>query len=346
MDEPQTQVMTLPSLSLEQAGRVADDAAADALFADYQRRLAEETRRRHRADFALFTRYLAQAGIETLDLLTDPAAWRGMSWGLLQGFVEWQLQEGYALGSINVRLSTIKAYAQRAAQADVLSMDAYARMKLVKGFRRAEARHLDATRQVTRRGAKKAKPRFLSLKEVALLKRQPDTPQGRRDAVLICLFLDHGLRCGELAALRVEQVDLSEGTVCFDRPKVDLTDQTQRLTPDTRRALERYLEQEQPQGKLLLGSRKGGALTGGMTTRALTKRVNALGKRLGIPNLSAHDGRHTWTKRAVQGKTDLRALMDAGGWSTPTQPLLYAESGKITNAGVQLATLDITDEEL
>ena len=83
-----------------------------------------------------------------------------------------------------------------------------------------------------------------------------------------------------------------------------------------------------------------------MTTRAITKRVNALGKRLGIPNLSAHDGRHTWTKRAIQGKTDLRALMDAGGWSTPTQPLLYAESGKIANAGVQLATLEIAEEQV
>ena len=78
MDEPQTQIITLPALSLEQAGALADDAAADSLFADYQRRLAEETRRRHRADFALFTRYLAQAGIQIGNLMTDPSAWRGM----------------------------------------------------------------------------------------------------------------------------------------------------------------------------------------------------------------------------------------------------------------------------
>ena len=79
MDEPQTQIITLPSLSLEQAGILADDAAADSLFADYQRRLAEETRRRHRADVALFTRYLGLAGIENRDLMTEPTAWRGMT---------------------------------------------------------------------------------------------------------------------------------------------------------------------------------------------------------------------------------------------------------------------------
>jgi integrase len=83
-----------------------------------------------------------------------------------------------------------------------------------------------------------------------------------------------------------------------------------------------------------------------MTTRAITKRIKALGeKRLGIPNRSAHDGRHTWTKWAVKGKTDLRSLMDAGGWSTPAMPLLYAESGQIANAGVQLLTLEIAEEE-
>ena len=74
MNGPQMQIITLLSLTLEQAGTLADDAAADSLFADYQRQLALETRRRHRADFALFTCYLSQAGIQIGDLMTDPLA--------------------------------------------------------------------------------------------------------------------------------------------------------------------------------------------------------------------------------------------------------------------------------
>ena len=255
MEAPETQVIIRPSLTLEQASTLAEAAAADALFADYLRRLAEETRRRYRADFALFKRYLDQAGITCGELMADPDAWRGMSWGVVQGFVEWQLQAGYAIASINARLATIKAFAARATQAGVLSAETYGRMALVKGFRRAEARHMAEQRTVQRRGAKKAKPRFLTLEEVALLKQQPDTPQGRRDACLMTLFLDHGLRCGELAALRVDQVHLGEGTICFDRPKVDLTDQTHRLTPDTFRVLSHYLTEDRPAGKLLQGSR-------------------------------------------------------------------------------------------
>jgi len=33
------------------------------------------------------------------------------------------------------------------------------------------------------------------------LKQQPDTPQGRRDPLLMCILLEHGLRYGEIAIL-------------------------------------------------------------------------------------------------------------------------------------------------
>jgi site-specific recombinase XerD len=42
--------------------------------------------------------------------------------------------------------------------------------------------------------------------QVAALKTQPDTPQGRRDALLMCLLLDHGLRVGEVAILVIDGV--------------------------------------------------------------------------------------------------------------------------------------------
>src|ERR1051326_602552 len=191
MEPTQTGVIPHSGLTLEQAGRFADEAAARSIFDEYLRRLAKETRRRYPPDFVLFTGYLAQAGIATGDFMYDPEAWQGMTWGLVQGFVEWQLQAGYAIASINAHLATIKAFAARATQAGVLTAEAYGRIALVKGYRRAEARHLAEQRPVQRVGTKKARPRFLTLQEVALLKQQPDTPQGRRDACLVTLFLDH-----------------------------------------------------------------------------------------------------------------------------------------------------------
>ena len=47
----------------------------------------------------------------------DPIGWGGIIWGLVQGFVQWQLKSCYAVSSINVQLSTVKVFAGLEAQA-------------------------------------------------------------------------------------------------------------------------------------------------------------------------------------------------------------------------------------
>ncbi len=114
----------------------------------------------------------------------------------------------------------------------------------------------------------------------------------------MCLLLDHGLRCGEVAGLRVEHINLPAGTFTFYREKVDLQ-QTHKLTLDTFRALVAYLTIDAPTGSLLMGSRKDGTLAGRMSTRAINKRVGVLGTAAGIAKLSPHDCRHYWTTAAI-----------------------------------------------
>src|SRR3712207_109718 len=85
-------VMAQPP-ALVMAGAVADRVAADSVFAAFQARKAPHTRRRHQADLQRFQAYLAAAGLSAGDLYHDPAAWHGVTWGLVAGFVEWQLQQ-------------------------------------------------------------------------------------------------------------------------------------------------------------------------------------------------------------------------------------------------------------
>ncbi len=168
------------------------------------------------------------------------------------------------------------------------------------------------------------------------MKQQPDTPQGRRDAVLMCLLLDHGLRCGEVAALRVEHINLPAGSFTFYREKVDL-EQTHKLTNDTFRALYAYLTLDAPLGPLLMGSRKDGALAGRMSVRAINKRVGILGNVVGAGHLSPHDCRHYWTTAAIRGGSDIKSVQEGGGWKSPHMPLQYANRAAIANEGIKLA---------
>ena len=123
--------------------------------------------------------------------------------GFVKGFRNWMVAQGDAVGSINVRLSTVKAYAKLAYKAGALDHSEFAMIRTITGYAHKEAKRVDERRENTRRGEKKAEHVSISEKQAVQLKKQPNTPQGRRDAVIMCLLLDHGLRCGELAGLQV-----------------------------------------------------------------------------------------------------------------------------------------------
>jgi integrase len=141
---------------------------------------------------------------------------------------------------------------------------------------------------------------------------------------------------GELAILTVDGFDVQAGTFTFYRPKVDKV-QTHRMTADTLRAALAYLRHDAPPERALLcGSRKGGRLEGAMSARAINARVGALGRAIGLDDLSPHDCRHYWATQAIRSGTDIKSLQDAGGWTSPAMPLRYAESAVIANEGVRL----------
>lgn len=324
---------------LAQAGFAANVAAAQGVFADYLSRRAENTLRRQAADLRLFAEFLSEAGIgidgERLQFSAE--VWRGMTWGIVEGFKRWMLAKGYAIGSVNVRLSTVKTYAKLAFKAGAINPNEHSMIRQVVGYSHQESKRVDQKRRVTRAGDKKAEPTRLTQEQAAALKEQPDTPQGRRDTLLMCLLLDHGLRCGEVAALKADNIDLKAGLLRFYRPKVD-KEQVHKLTADTlRAAFAWFANGDAPhEGPLLRGSQRGGTLAeAGMTERAITKRVRWLGERLGIQNLSAHDCRHYWATHAARSGTDPFALQEAGGWSSLAMPRRYVEEAKVANQGVK-----------
>ena len=238
-------------------GQLANSYASQNVFHEYHERIAANTKRRQKADLLLFADYFQLAGMPDVGerLYTDVETWQGITFGFVDGFVRLMLKSGYAIDSINVRLSTVKVYCKLATKAGMIDATDYALIKLVTGYWHKEKRNIDAGREVTRRGDKKAEAIVLSKSQANALKSHPDTPQGRRDALLVCLLLEHGLRCGEVEAPIVQSINLDEETLTFYREKVNI-EQRHELTKDTRTAARRYSEQDKPTGTLLMGSRK------------------------------------------------------------------------------------------
>jgi integrase len=265
-----------------------------------------------------------------------PEAWHGVTWGLVEGFVKWLLNEGYSVSSVNNRLSAVKVYTRLATKAGVISPTEAALIRDVRGYGTTEGKRVDKVRAQTRIGHKKEEAIVLTAEQARLLKtKHPPTPQGIRDRLLMCLLLDLGLRAGEVAALRVE--DLAEpGYVTVYRPKTDTTNRME-LKADLLAALADYRPYLRDRGRLLRGSRKNGELTNQvMSVRAIGGRIKILGRDiLGIWELSPHDLRHTWATRAAKGSNPF-VLRDAGGWANMQTPGRYVERAKVVNEGIQL----------
>ena len=338
------QSTVVPKSTMADFARVADAYAGQSTFERILTGKSANTRIAYQTDLETWKSYLSAGGLDVsgCDYGNDPACWRGITHGVVIAYVEWLKQQGFSIASINRKLSCVRAFCAMAAQAGVIPGDVLAMIQTVGTIRRGQGLEIDRGRKQTRinrPNAKKAKSVELTPAQAHSLKAQPNTPQGRRDALLMCLLLDHGLRAGEVAVLTLNNFNLQHGTVTFWRDKVE-KEQTHELTRDTLTALHNCIDSGdiQPMELLLRASLKSGALgKGGMSEVAISARVRTLGARINVIGLSAHDCRHYWATDAQRNGTDGFTLMQAGGWTSMQTVQRYIDANQIANHGVKLS---------
>lgn len=342
---PSNTIPTNQSLQLARIAEMADEAVRASTFQRKQQELSDNTKKRHKHDLAVFKEFLAELGYQECSveiLMNEPAAWSFISYGLVEMFKQWQLNQGYAIGTINNRLATVRKYATMARDAGVLSREKHALIQdFAKPISPDQAINIDSERAVIRKGYKKAVAVPFTSEEVNLLiSEHPDTPIGIRDAFLMALLFRMILRCGEVAKLSLSNYNRHTGELKFYRPKVKITTNL-KLPPDIKALADKYFAVCKPDDPvrnptrcLIMGSNNKGQVLYTMQERSITRRVEVLCERiLGIKGASAHDGRHSGTTELVKGKTDIKTVMEIGGWKTPVMPLRYVNAQKIANEG-------------
>lgn len=139
----------------------------------------------------------------------------------------------------------------------------------------------------------------------------------RRDAAIIYLFVDGGLRLAEMAGLRLDDVDTRDRLLFVEGKGSNRSGPRRRAVPlgvKSTRALDRYLRERRrhPYAELpplWLGDRGRATLTDGGIKRMLERRAESVGF-----DLHPHMLRHTWASafRAAGGNEG--DLMVLGGW--------------------------------
>jgi integrase len=335
-------VLRQSSGDMQEAGQIANLYAQSNVWQIYHQEITENTRKRQMNDLASYCAYLDAMNIKRTaeELFYNPVAWAGTTYGLLAGYVEWSLQQGYSIGTINVRLATLRKYCMLAGPSPegvgVLDRETFQLIQTVKGIAGKKARNRD--REVTRVSNKKATPTEITIAQALSIKKVT-VPHARgtqsRDAALMGLLVEHALRCGEVADLNIEHINSKAGTMTFYREKTDQIE-THTLKKHTLMALETYLAEEQrTSGPLFMGN-KGNRLA----RRAINARVKQLGHLVGVEQLSPHDLRHFWTFDALRNGTPIDQVKSGGGWKSDSMVLRYAKRAGMANAGVKITEED------
>jgi integrase/recombinase XerD len=329
--------MTNEITIIQHIGAMADKAAGMYEFEKFHRGLSASTLGNYHKTLEMFEDFLHHIGIPADDLENDPSAWSFCTYGLVVAFQKALQDHGYSASSINNRITAIKAHARYAHRAGYIGAETYTRMRGVEGIKPkldSQGHHIHSGIP----GAKKVEPNFLTDEQLETLKKCIwDTPAGRRNAAFMAVLCDMGLRIGEALGLCVENVDLAQGKMTFYRQKVKLV-QTHLLTNSVLNTLTAYMTKDRPVTKgPLFVSTQGDKLSKRKLSRGQAfSIIREFGYSIGIDNLSAHDLRHSFTRRALNHGTSLEAIRDAGGWKNYNMVLLYAANAKIANQGVIL----------
>jgi integrase/recombinase XerD len=278
------------------AGDPAEDILRQFLaFLKFDRTLSDNTVLAYGRDVAKYLRFLA----------SERTAWDRAREADLVKFVHGQSRSGLSPRSMARLISALKAFYR------FLSLD-----------HRVDR---DPTAQLSSPKAWFHLPKFLSIKEVQTLLRQPDTSgvRGLRDRAMLEVMYAAGLRVSELVGLRVNDIHLKE-TFLLSRGKGG----KERIVPigsAAVKAVEEYLADGRPKflknpTDILFLSRLGGAFT----RQGFWKMLRAYGRSAKLTaKVHPHVLRHSFATHLLERGADLRAVQAMLGHSQITTTQIY-----------------------
>ena len=179
-------------------------------------------------------------------------------------------------------------------------------------------------------------PRGLAAGQVRLLLESCDrgTRTGRRDYAIVLLLARLGLRCGEVAALRLEDLDWRAGEIVVrgKRGRIDRLP----LPADVGEALAEYLRDGRQRGFGRTLFLKACAPVGGISRDVVSDVVVRACQRAGIPPVRAHRLRHTLASELLRCGAGLAEIAQVLRHHDLGTTAIYAKIDRHALAGLAL----------
>ncbi len=147
----------------------------------------------------------------------------------------------------------------------------------------------------------------------------------KRAYAIVRFALDLGLRAGEIAHLRLSDIDWHAGTVMLKGTK-SLRQDTLPLPAETGEALADYLQHERPKtAHPAVFVRRLAGKDVPITSWAIQKVIKRACRRIGLSDASAHALRHTVACRLIERGSSLKEVADVLRRRSLNTTLIYAK---------------------
>jgi site-specific recombinase XerD len=173
-------------------------------------------------------------------------------------------------------------------------------------------------------------PRYLSDAQLKQVLASLDTskPCGHRDRAILWCLATLGLRPGEVAELRLEDIDWRQGTVHLRRLKAR-RDTVVPLPREAGRTIVTYLRAQRPatdERRVFvqqLGPRRGEPISRYAVSAVVTRALRRAG--IDVPVAGAYVFRHTLASRMVRRGASLKQVADLLGHRSLDTTMIYAQ---------------------
>ena len=275
-----------------------------------ERAFSENTDAAYRKDLHSFTRFLAGGGVDVERLAPQAITRREIRAYLVHLASERRLKSS----SVSRHLACLRSFFRFLAQDERWQLAQDPTLGLA---------HPKTARQV---------PPVLSVAEVERLLQAAEklSPDPRRDRAILQFLVQTGCRAGELCRLELHHLDLERGTATL-RGKGN-KERVVPVTPTTKGALQRYLDEERPQ--LAGAARRAGGPVGSavflthrgqpMTTGAVRRLFRKIRQEAGIDKrVTVHTLRHTCLTFLMEAGVDIRTIQELAGHASLHTTQLY-----------------------
>jgi site-specific recombinase XerD len=217
-----------------------------------------------------------------------------------------RLHETYRPHSVRIRLVGLRCWLRWLFAEGEISRDPTARMRLP--------------------GVDEVEKDVVSGDDVGRALRLLEKAKQDRDAAIVAVLYDTGLRASELASLRLDHVNLDTG-ICFIEKSKNHRTRVVKISPAGIRYVDRYLRRLKREPVYLFEGKKG-PLTRSGVYRVVTRAFAAAGVKATI---GAHDMRHS-SATAASSELSESDMMQLYGWSSSEMARHYARKALEANA--------------